>query len=154
MPTELSALIAWLTSAEVIASVTLGTLALAAVSLAAVPILVVRLPADYFLGPRPPLADRLRRATALGRVGLVLKNLFGVIVGLLGIAMLVLPGQGLLTLLLALVLLDLPQKHTLEARMLGRPGIRAALDAIRRRFGKPPFEVPAAVSREGPREAT
>lgn len=142
MPTDWSAVLDWLTSAEVITTVTVGTLALAVVSLAAVPLLVIRLPADYFRAPRPPLIARLRGATALGRVGLIVKNMLGLVVGLLGVAMLVLPGQGVLTILLALVLLDLPQKHALEARVLRRPGIRKALDAIRHRFDKPPFEVP------------
>lgn len=130
----------WLLDPAVMWSLTGGTLALALASLAMVPLLVLRLPADYFVERRPHLVQRLASASAAGRVLIVLKNLLGVILGLLGIAMLVLPGQGLLTILLALVLLDLPRKHDLERRLVRRPGVRSALDRLRARFEKPPFE--------------
>ena len=139
---DLETLRTWLTDPTVLWSITGGTLALAAASLAAVPLLVLRLPADYFVTARPGLAERLRAARLPGRVAILVKNLLGLVLGLLGVAMLVLPGQGLLTLLLALVLLDLPRKHELEQRLVRRDGVRKALDGLRRRFDKPPFERP------------
>lgn len=132
----------WLLDPTVLLTVTGGTLALAAASLAAVPFMVIRLPRDHFVRPRPRLGERLRAASAPGKLLLLLKNLLGLILGLLGVLMLVLPGQGLLTILLALVLLDLPRKHALERRLVRRPGVRRALDGLRRRFGRPPFEHP------------
>lgn len=132
----------WLLDPTVLWTITGGTLALAAASLAAVPLLVVRLPQDYFVRPRPRFGERLRAAGPLGKAWLLLKNLLGFILGVLGLLMLVLPGQGLLTLLLALVLLDLPRKHRLEQRIVRRQGVRKALDGLRRRFHKPPFDRP------------
>lgn len=131
-------------------TVTGGTLALAAASLAAVPFMVLRLPRDYFVRRRRRFGERLRAASPLGKLALLLKNLLGLILGVLGVLMLFLPGQGLLTILLALVLLDLPRKHELERRLVGRPGVRKALDGLRRRFHKPPFEHPPP---PGPRDA-
>ncbi len=139
---SLDTLRAWLTDPAVLWSITGGTLALALASLAAVPVLVLRLPTDYFVTPRPGFAARLRAARLPGKLLILLKNLLGIVLGLLGLAMLVLPGQGLLTLLLSLVLLDLPRKHTLERRLVRREGVRNALDRLRRRFDKPPFEHP------------
>lgn len=141
---DLAALRETLLDPAVIWTVTLGTLGLAIASAAAVPLLVVRLPADYFAEARPPFLHRLMRAGPLGRLWLVFKNLLGVVLGLLGVAMLVLPGQGLLTILLALVLLDLPKKHLLERRLVRRPGVRRALDRLRARFDRPPFDIPDA----------
>lgn len=137
----------WLTDPTVLWSITGGTLALAVASLAAVPVLVLRLPADYFITPRPSLAARLRAASPPGKLLILLKNIIGLVLGLLGIAMLVLPGQGLLTILLALVLLDLPRKHAIERRLVHREGVRDALDRLRQRFDKPPFEHPPPPSR-------
>lgn len=139
----------WLLDPTVLWSITGGTLALAAASLAAVPFMVLRLPSDYFVRPRRRFGERLREADALGKLVLLLKNLLGLILGILGVLMLFLPGQGLLTILLALVLLDLPRKHELERRLVGRPGVRKALDGLRRRFDKPPFEHPPAPDAEG-----
>ena len=127
-------------STEVVVTVTVATVALVVASLAAVPIMVVRLPADYFSEPRPPLAERFREAGAGGKVLLVLKNLAGALLVLLGVAMLVLPGQGVLTILLGLVLLDLPKKHILERKLVARPTVRRALAHLRARFDRPPFE--------------
>lgn len=129
----------WLLDPTVLWTISGGTLALAAASLAAVPLLVLRLPTDYFVTPRPTLAARLRRASLVGKALILAKNLLGLVLALLGVAMLVLPGQGLLTLLLALVLLDLPRKHVFERRLVAREGVRRALDRLRRRFDKAPF---------------
>ena len=64
-----------------------------------VPLLVVRMPADFFVRKGPP-ADSFRGRHPVVRIGsLVLRNLLGLALVLAGIAMLVLPGQGILTIL-------------------------------------------------------
>lgn len=100
--------------------------------------LVVRMPADSFVAPRridPTPAGRLRH---LGR------NTLGCMVILLGLLLSLpgVPGQGLLTVLIGLVLVDVPGKRALELRLLRRPRLRAALDRLRRRFGRPPLQLP------------
>lgn len=127
-------------STEVVVATTITTVVLVAASIAAVPFMVVRLPADYFAQPRPPLARRFRAASFGGKCLIVLKNLGGVVLVLLGLAMLVLPGQGILTVLFGLVLLDLPKKHHIERKIVARPAIRKALTRLRARFDRPPFE--------------
>lgn len=109
-------------------------------TIAAVPLVVARIPRDYFLRSR---ADALHasRHPAL-RVALwVVKNGLGAVLVLLGIAMLVLPGQGVLTILLGLVLLDFPGKRALELRLVRRPRVLATLNWLRRKAGRPPLEV-------------
>ena len=71
----------------------------------------------------------------------MLKNLFGVILLLGGMAMLVLPGQGILTILIGLSLLDFPGKRALERRIVGRPLVLQAINRIRRKFNKSPLLV-------------
>ena len=108
------------------------------VSLIAVPWVVLRLPADYYSRhlPRPRLSTL---PAALRLPLLLLKNAVGGVLLLAGIAMLFLPGQGVLTLLLALALLDFPGKLRAERWLVSRPAVFAALNWLRRRGGRPPL---------------
>lgn len=111
-------------------------------SLIALPLLVSSLPADYFASPHPP-PTRWEQLHPLARLVLsILKNVVGAIVLCVGIAMLVLPGQGILTILAGLVLLRFPGKRRLEIWLVNRPGIHRGLDWIRLKAGRPPFETP------------
>ena len=75
------------------------------------PAVFVRMPADYFV--RPP-GQRSGQRPALRLLVLVVKNLLGGLLLVAGIAMLVLPGQGVLTILAALTLLRFPGKRRLQ----------------------------------------
>jgi len=109
-------------------------------SLIAIPMLLVWLPVDYFDENRP--RDRFRNRRPVVRIGFsVLKNLIGVVFLLAGIAMLVLPGQGVLTILIGISMLDFPGKLKLERRIVGRPAVLQAINSIRTRFGKPPLVI-------------
>jgi len=66
---------------------------------------------------------------------------------LAGIAMLVLPGQGLLSILIGVTLLNFPGKYALERRIVGRPAVSRTLNRIRARARRPPLEIPDSESR-------
>lgn len=102
------------------------------------PVLVARLPADYFTASRAELRQERSVSGWVLRIG---KNLLGLVFLFAGIAMLVLPGQGLLTILIGLLLLDFPGKRALERRLVRRPGIRSFLDRMREKRGKPPLHL-------------
>jgi hypothetical protein len=57
--------------------------------------------------------------------------------------MLLLPGQGLLTILMGLALTNFPGKYDLERRIVSRPAVSTALNRIRRAGSRPPLEMPA-----------
>ncbi len=122
----------------VLAGASIGvSVILIVLSIVLMPWFIARLPADYFcriLSDKRP--GRLSPARMLVRVG---KNIAGVILVLVGLAMLVLPGQGVITLMVALTLLDFPGKRRVERWLIERPQIRRGLDWLRRRTGKPPF---------------
>jgi hypothetical protein len=88
-----------------------------------------RLPVDYLLID----PGQTRRSTLL----LALRNAVGLILLLLGVAMLVLPGQGLLTILAALSLMDFRGKRRLECRLMLHPRVFAAINRFRLRSGQP-----------------
>jgi hypothetical protein len=102
-----------------------------------IPLLLIRLPADYFV--RRPVRDWPSRHPLIHLVLVIGKNLLGLILIAMGIAMLVLPGQGLLTILLGIILMDFPGKRKLERRMIHYKPLRNSANWLRGRYGKPPF---------------
>jgi hypothetical protein len=72
----------------------------------------------------------------------ILKNAFGTIFVLAGIAMLVLPGQGIISILIGLSLLSLPGKHRLVRRLVLIPSVLNSINRLRRRAGKPLLRTP------------
>lgn len=116
-------------------------------SLAAIPVLLARMPADYFARSESPFTSWRRRHPVAGGVLLVARNVLGVVLLLAGLAMMVLPGQGIITVLVALTLLNFPGKRKLELWIIRRRQVRSAIDWIRRRAGRPPLVVPDAPPR-------
>jgi Putative transmembrane protein (PGPGW) len=107
-------------------------------SLIAIPMILVRLPADYF-DTRTPRHWMKDHHPALRLMGLVAKNVVGIVFLLAGFAMLFLPGQGVLTMLIGISLMDFPGKRALEARMVGQPTLLGVINSMRQKFGKPPL---------------
>lgn len=70
----------------------------------------------------------------------VAKTLLGFCLLISGIIMLVLPGQGLLTIVVGLSLLPFPGKNKLEKYLLARQSVRSSLNWIRVKAKKEPFE--------------
>lgn len=109
-------------------------------TLIAIPIILVRLPANYF-DERYPRSWMRDHHPVLRLIAHLAKNVAGAVFLLAGIAMLVLPGQGLLTILIGVSLLDFPGKRRLEARLIGQATVLNAVNAMRRRFGRPPLTI-------------
>ena len=107
-------------------------------TLIAIPFIMVRLPADYF-DTRTPRHWMKDHHPALRWIGLIVKNAVGAVFLLAGFAMLFLPGQGILTMLIGISLMDFPGKRQLEAKIVGQPTVLQALNAIRTKFDKPPL---------------
>lgn len=111
------------------------SVAVLVVTIIAVPWIVARMPADYFVREREILwqgAHPVVRAVLHAA-----KNTLGFLVLLAGVAMLVLPGQGILTILVGLSLLEFPGKRSMVMRILRLPGLHRVVKALRRRAGRP-----------------
>jgi UPF0716 family protein affecting phage T7 exclusion len=72
------------------------------------------------------------------------KNLLGILIVLVGVAMLLLPGQGILTILIGLMLLDFPGKQRLERRLVQQPSVWRAINWMRAKAHQPALELPTA----------
>jgi len=111
-------------------------------SLIALPIVVARIPADYFTHRRKLLA-RWRDTHPVLRIAmLIAKNVIGAIMILAGMAMLILPGQGILAILVGLILVDIPGRRKLELWVAQRQHVRKALNWLRRKVDQPPLNIP------------
>lgn len=112
------------------------------VSLIGLAILIICLPDDYFVSrQRKALRQRLRNPI-LWTLLAILKNAIGAILLLAGIAMLVLPGQGLLSILIGISLMNFPGKYALERKLIRRPVIHNSMNRIRRKVGRTPLHIP------------
>lgn len=103
-------------------------------------LVMVKLPANYF-SPHYTQNFLLGKPWIMRWSAVILKNLLGVFLVLLGIVLSLpgVPGQGILTILLGLIMLDIPGKRPLEARIIKRPAVRGAINKLRARFDKPPL---------------
>ena len=113
-------------------------------SLAVMPILIARMRTDYFINPNASNDSWSQRQTAARVMMMVLKNALGSVLLLVGLAMMVLPGQGIITVLVALSLLNFPGKRQLEFRIIRQQHVRQAVAWIRARAGRPPLLMPKA----------
>jgi hypothetical protein len=127
-------------STDVLIPLTIASLVGFVGSLIAIPIILVRLPEDFF-DDRRPRTWMQDHHPVLRIVGHVVKNVIGVIFLLAGFAMLFLPGQGLLTMLIGISMLDFPGKRRLERKLIGQPSVLAAINKLREKFEKPPLIV-------------
>ena len=116
-----------------------------AISLAIVSVVMVKIPKDYFQQgkPRKILADKPPAIRYLAIFG---KNLLGVALVVVGIILSLpgVPGQGFLTILLGVMLLDFPGKRGLELKLVSRPKVLHAINRLRQRFDKPPLQLDEA----------
>ena len=111
-------------------------------TLIAIPLLVARIPEDYFVRPRRRRLSWWERHPALRVVSVISKNAFGSLFIVAGLAMLVLPGQGIITIVVGLLLIDFPGKFRLERWLARRRRLMRGINWIRSRSGHPPLLEP------------
>jgi hypothetical protein len=109
-----------------------------AVSLA----VLIRLPPDYFGTPRAQSIEDAGHGIFF-RIGIVLKNLLGAILIVLGAILSLpgIPGQGLLTVLVGVILLDFPGKRRLLYKILSRPFLLRSINRLRAKVSRPPLVI-------------
>jgi hypothetical protein len=103
------------------------------------PVMAVRVPADYFakgkrhkeLGSGLPAGMR-----PIVKIG---KNVLGAVLVVAGVAMLVLPGQGVFAVLIGLMLMDIPGKRKLVRWIVSRPSVLRSINKLRHRYHRPPL---------------
>lgn len=138
-------ILSWLTEHEELIG-QLGTVSLVmlVLTIVALPFVVKKLPADYFVNEKREPAWHKRKHPLFWGLLTLAKNLLGIVMILAGIAMLVLPGQGAVTILVGLAITNFPWKYALERRIAAMPAVGATLNKIRELTGVPPLLLPDA----------
>jgi hypothetical protein len=116
----------------------IASAAMLVISAIVIPFLIVRLPADFYVENDHP-RHLFQNRPLVRIIFLTVKNAIGAVLAVAGVLMLVLPGQGILTILAALALLDFPGKRKMEMRILHRPAILKSINWVRRRAGREPL---------------
>ena len=133
--------IAW----EHLALAVLAWLLLTAGSLAVVLRIVLTLPQDYFELDASPRIGWTAARVARNVAGVLLIGV-GTVLSFPGV-----PGQGVLTVLVGIVLVDFPRRQQLERALARRPGVLPALNRLRARFDRGPLRPPPSAQRSDPR---
>ena len=111
-------------------------------SLVVVVVVLVNIPKDFF---RSDYEHHLfsDRHPVIRWVAIVGKNLLGVCLIGAGIVLSLpgVPGQGLLTILIGLILVDIPGKRSLEVKLISRPSILAAVNRLRQKYHRAPLQL-------------
>lgn len=117
------------------------SLALLIVSIAIIPWIVIKIPEDYFHQQFRVQVSKKSGHPLIAQLLTGLKNVVGFIFVVLGILMLILPGQGILTILMGVFLMNFPGKYRFERKIVSLPRVLKSLNWIRAKANKPPLVV-------------
>jgi len=112
-----------------------ASIALLMLSILATPWIVSQLPADYLLRGE----SRSVRHPMLKLIITILRTLIGASLIVLGLLMLVLPGPGIVTLLVGLSVARFPGKQSLLRHIASRDSVFGSLNWMRQRYGTVPL---------------
>lgn len=111
------------------------------ISILIIPVLLIKMPCDYFMIKHIDYVKNRVRHPILRFIIHLIKNSLGTIFLLSGIVLLFIPGQGILTILIGVSLLDLPFKRKIEYKIISKPVVLNFVNRIRRRAGEAVLEV-------------
>ena len=108
-------------------------------SLISIKWLVGLIPTNYFI--KKNMVKSKKSYSFIWLISVIVKNLIGYTLILGGLLMLVLPGQGLFTILMGLVLSNYPGKYNIERRFISIPSVLKTVNWLRKKSNKPPLEI-------------
>lgn len=143
LPTWTQPMVDWVTAHPTLVGLAFGlSLVLFVGSLIVIPVMIARMRSDYFIRRSGGEESWLGRHPLARAVMLAVKNGVGLLLLGAGVVMLVLPGQGIITILIAIGLLNFPGKRRLEVRIVRQRHVRRAIRWIREKARRPPLILP------------
>ena len=109
------------------------------IGLLLLPVFITRIPVDYFSHPHRHYLSASSRHPVIRLTIAGIKNLLGMVFVVAGFLMLFLPGQGLLTLFVGLIIMNYPGKFALERWLIQRPYVYPAINWLRMKYNHPPL---------------
>lgn len=107
-----------------------------------IPVVILRLPADYILSLEQPPRQRSNKRPFSRLFMTLIKNVLGIILIFVGIALLVLPGEGIITIIIGVLLIDFPGKTRFKCWLVRQPVVIRSINWLRTRAGRPNLHVP------------
>ena len=106
-------------------------------SLVSIKWLVALIPIDYFVYKKNSKFKTKYPFTWL--ISMIIKNIIGYLLIFGGILMLVLPGQGLFTIFIGLMMSNYPGKYYIEKKIIAIPSILKTINWLRKQSNKEPI---------------
>lgn len=106
-----------------------------------IPWMIVHIPSDYFSHSKRQKYVWDSQPPIMRLIFMLLKNILGIIFIIGGVAMLVIPGQGILTIVIGILLIDFPYKYQAESWIIKRPIILKSINLLRAKAKQSPLEV-------------
>ncbi len=134
----------WLTeyilgNAQLLNFILIGSVISLLASFFLIPLVIAKIPADYFSDEhRKPYAPKNLLLYILYKI---LKNVFGLLLVLLGFVLLFTPGQGLICILVASVMMDYPGKFRFQRYLVSKKPLLKSLNWVRKIAGAGPLEI-------------
>lgn len=110
-------------------------------SILLIPWIVTQIPSDYFTHPKRQKYLWSFQPPIIRLLFIFLKNILGVTLVLGGIAMLLLPGQGILTILIGFIIMDFPYKYKVETWIIKHPFVLRVINKLRSKVKQQPLVV-------------
>ena len=108
-------------------------------SLVSIKWLVSLIPSDYFINKKP--SKFKSKYPVMWLVSMIIKNLIGYVLIIGGILMLILPGQGLFTIFIGLIMSNYPGKYFIERKFIAIPSVFKTINWLRKRSNQEPLKV-------------
>lgn len=109
------------------------------ISLLSIRWLVCMIPSDYFI--KKEQSKFKSNYPVAWIISSIIKNIFGYVLIFGGILMLVLPGQGLITIFIGLMLSNYPGKYKIEKKIIAIPRIFKTINWLRKKSDEPPLNL-------------
>lgn len=111
-------------------------------SILSLPFLVSLIPTDYFQYPEPYRQHHSFKHPLVRVLIVSAKNTVGWLLIIAGIIMLLLPGQGMITIIMGLLLINFPGKRKAECKLMCNQKILRAINWLRAKRNKEPLLTP------------
>jgi uncharacterized membrane protein len=142
MMVRLDAILGWIqTHHELMSWMAVISVSTFLVTLLAVPILIIHIPEKHFLYKQRTARHNPNDAVGFRLICRILKNIAGLFFVLIGMIMLLTPGQGLLSILVGVMLMDLPGKYRVERAIIRKEKVLSTINWLRAKAHRPPLQV-------------
>jgi peptidoglycan biosynthesis protein MviN/MurJ (putative lipid II flippase) len=110
-------------------------------SLIIVPWILIKIPSDYFYADKRKKCPWGHCPPIIRTLLLIIKNILGILLVLSGFIMLFIPGQGILTMIAGIVLMDFPYKYKMMRKVIKNSRVLGFINRLRKKADQEPLKI-------------